>query len=186
MYKNPEEEIQHILKKIRLTTLLLAAPGSFMLGLGLYGLFGRGSQAYSFIPVLSDRYFLYGLIAVGATLLIVDLFLVAPLFRRKSAIEKATNDEGKQSATFAVARGMGALLFASWMALGAVKIMDGKTMGWAWLLLGLLGVYNSASRTETDQIREPRWASSFIIVGGSLSVIAILVLLIGIFFELLW
>jgi hypothetical protein len=186
LHRNSEDELQHILKKIRLTTLLVGAPGAFLLGLGLYGLFGRGSEAYSFIPVLGDRYFLYGLVAVAAILLILELFLVVPLFRRKSAIEKATNNEGKQPGIFPVARGMGALLFASWMALGAVAIVDGKGIGWASLLLGLLGVYNFASRTETDQMREPRWASRFVVVGGSLCVIAFLALLIGVFFELWW
>ncbi len=88
MYRNTEEESQHLQKKIIIYNIL-GAPGAILLGLGLYGLFG--AQGDAFIPILNNLNVVYGFIAVGAIIMIWEFAMTIPLLKRKSEIVKEEN-----------------------------------------------------------------------------------------------
>lgn len=178
-----EVDLEGIGKRIRSTTLRVGAPGALLIGLGLTCLFGPGAEVYHLIPLLDNAVFLYGLVVIGSALLVWGFILLVPLQKRRSVIEKAidhkTDDQEKLTRLVGVAKGLGALLFAAMLAGGAMTIMEGNGTGWLSLIIGMMGVYDFASRpTRSLTLGHCK----MIIVLGGLSVIAFLVLLTGISF----
>ena len=88
MYRNTEEELQHLQKKIIMFNIL-GAPGAILFGLGLYGLFGAKGDA--FIPILNNLNVVYSFIAVGAITMIWEFAVTIPLLKRKSEIARKGN-----------------------------------------------------------------------------------------------
>ena len=85
MYRNTEEELQHLHKKIVMFNIL-GTPGAILFGLGLYGLFGAKGNA--FIPILNNLEIVYGCIAIGVIIMIWEFIAIFPLLRRRSEIAK--------------------------------------------------------------------------------------------------
>ena len=92
MYRNTEEELQHLQKKIIMFNIL-GAPGAILLGLGLYGLFGAEGNA--FIPILNDLDIVYGFIVLGAIIMVWEFLVTIPLLKRKVEIAKKANKRSR-------------------------------------------------------------------------------------------
>ena len=88
LYRNTEEELKHIQKKIVIYNII-GAPGAILLGLGLYGLFG--AQGNAFIPILNNLDVVYGFITTGAIIMIWEFLATIPLLKRKAEIAKKRN-----------------------------------------------------------------------------------------------
>ncbi len=88
MYRNTEEEIQHLHKKIIMFNIL-GFPGPVLFGLGLYGLFGAEGNA--FIPMLNNLNIVYSCIAIGAIIMIWEFIAIIPLLKRRSEIARNKN-----------------------------------------------------------------------------------------------
>lgn len=82
---NPKRNQQlKIIKSKILKLQILSAPGAIILGLGLYGLFAAGGQAFH--PALNDMRVVYSLIAAGVTIEIWQFMNLLPLLKAQAKI----------------------------------------------------------------------------------------------------
>ncbi|WP_126456016.1 hypothetical protein [Sulfuriflexus mobilis] len=88
MNTHNEEQLKHIKSKI-VKIQIIGAPGTILLGLGLYGMFG--AQGNAFHPLLNDLNIVYGLLGVGATIALWQLFTLIPLWRKQSRLVKESS-----------------------------------------------------------------------------------------------
>jgi len=88
MFKSKKEELKYIQKNFILTNII-GAPGTILLGLGLYGIFGANGDA--FIAILNNKNYAYGFVVVGGIIMIWEVFSIIRLLKRKSELENQEN-----------------------------------------------------------------------------------------------
>lgn len=79
MFRSKEEEQKYIQKKM-LAASLLGAPGTILLGLGLYGKFDANGEA--FVSVLNNPAYVNGFIVLGGVIMIWEFVVVFRLAKR--------------------------------------------------------------------------------------------------------
>ena len=88
MFRNKEEELKHIQKKLLITNII-GVPGAILVGLGLYGKFGANGDA--FISILNDQNYVHGFIVAGGIIMIWEFFTMIPLTKRKTELMNKEN-----------------------------------------------------------------------------------------------
>ena len=76
----PEQRIQEIEKEL-IKVSIIDAPGTIMVGLGLYGKYGANDNAFH--PLLNDPNIFHTLIAVGAAIMAWGGYKILTLSREK-------------------------------------------------------------------------------------------------------
>ncbi|RVU29334.1 hypothetical protein [Neptunomonas marina] len=80
---NTEDRIKEIDKKIRMQSLM-DAPGSAMVGLGLYAKFAADGDAFH--PLLNDATVVNAMLSVGAAIMIWGGYRIFALYRERRRI----------------------------------------------------------------------------------------------------
>lgn len=78
-----EEELKEINKKMLIANVL-GAPGTILFGLGLYGKFG--AQGSAFIELLNNETVVYGCLAVGGFIMLLEAVYMVSLLRRRARL----------------------------------------------------------------------------------------------------
>lgn len=81
--KTSNEKLVQINKKVVITQLI-GTPGAILLGLGIYGMFGANGDAFH--PLLNDEIFVKNILIIGAAIEIWQLYVLIPLFKKRSEI----------------------------------------------------------------------------------------------------
>ena len=82
------EKLVQINKKVVITQLI-GTPGAILLGLGIYGMFGANGDAFH--PLLNDEIFVKNILIIGAAIEIWQLYVLIPLFKKRSEIIRNDN-----------------------------------------------------------------------------------------------
>lgn len=88
MFRNKEEELKHLRKKLIFTNII-GSPGPILVGLGLYGKFDANGDA--FISILNNQDYVHGFIVVGGIIMLWEIFTMIPLVQRKSELMNKKN-----------------------------------------------------------------------------------------------
>lgn len=85
---NVEQRIKAIDKEITKVSII-DAPGSILVGLGLYAKFAANGDA--FLPLLNNESVVDGMLGVGAAIMIWGAFRIIGLSREKSTLKRKIN-----------------------------------------------------------------------------------------------
>ncbi len=85
MYLNPEDRVKEIDKEF-IKVQIFEAPGTIMLGLGLYGKFGADGNAFH--PFLNDPTNINILLILGAVIMAWGGYKSFTLLREKASLKK--------------------------------------------------------------------------------------------------
>ena len=83
MHVNKNAELRQIQRNL-LITIIIDTPGTILVGLGLYGVFGADGDA--FLKILNDQNIAYGAIVVGGAIMIWSFVRVLSLLQKKAKI----------------------------------------------------------------------------------------------------
>jgi hypothetical protein len=83
MHVNKNAELRQIQRNL-LITIIIDTPGTILVGLGLYGVFGADGDA--FLNILNDQNIAYGAIVLGGAIMIWSFVRVLSLLQKKAKI----------------------------------------------------------------------------------------------------
>jgi len=81
---NSKEELDRLKKKL-IIPAILSAPGSILLGWGIYGLFGAKGNA--FISILNNMFVVYSFLVIGAVSMLWFILILVLLLKKSIEIE---------------------------------------------------------------------------------------------------
>ncbi len=88
MPTNREEEISRLRNEAR-RIAILEAPGAIMVGLALFGIFNKGSQALH--PLLDDPVVTTGMLIVGGVIMAWATWRVIPVTKRMAELRRGSS-----------------------------------------------------------------------------------------------
>jgi len=90
MFANKQEELDYITKKI-VKIQILGAPGTIMLGLAFYAIFG--AQGDAFHPLLNDMNVVYSMLGLGVVITVWEFMTFWKLIKQKKKLQSELSNK---------------------------------------------------------------------------------------------